>query len=160
MMNSEQRLQYIQTIEALPGRLRKAMEGLTEDQLNTPHREGGWNIRQVVHHLTDAHLNAFVRMKLMLTEERPMLKTYEQDAWAALPDSRSAPVEVSLQVLEGLHARWVLLMKNLSREEWQKVGLHPEAGELSLQSLLNLCADHCRNHLSQILRCRRDNGWL
>ena len=149
----------IDLIKNFPDKLAAAISGLSDAQLDTPYREDGWTVRQVVHHLADSHLNGYLRMKLILTEANPLLKTYEQDVWGNLPDARFVPVEQSLSILQGLHARWSYFMENLDNSQWQRSRTHPESGVVTLKDLLQLYAGHCENHLSQILKLRKQKGW-
>lgn len=124
---------------------------LSDDELNTPYRPGGWTIRQVVHHCADSHMNAFVRFKLALTEEKPTIKTYDESKWSELPDGKSLPVNISLQLLEALHMRWLVLMTSLAKEHWEMSFIHPDHnGELKLFELVSLYAWHCEHHLAHI----------
>jgi hypothetical protein len=118
----------IDEVAALPGDLRKAVSRLTMKQLNTPYREEGWTARQVVHHLADSHLNGYARFRLALTENAPTIKRYSEKAWAELPDAKGGPLDMAIALLEGLHARWVALMRALSSEECQRIFVHPERG--------------------------------
>ena len=148
-MTPEQRAQQIEVIRSLPDYLEETVANITEEQLDTPYREGGWTRRQVVHHIADAHINGFTRMKLTLTEEHPTLRTYEQDDWAALPDS-TIPIDLSLRLIRALHTRWALLLESLPDESWKRTALHPNDGELSLEKLLKVYAWHGRHHVQQI----------
>ncbi|HXX62722.1 MAG TPA: putative metal-dependent hydrolase [Methanomassiliicoccales archaeon] len=158
-MTAEERKRKIEQIRALPATLEKAVKGLNDTQLDTPYRDGGWTARQVVHHLADAHMNAFIRMKLILTEERPALKPYLQNAWATLPDSADMPVGVSLEILRGLHDRWAKLLERVPDGAWARVAIHPERGELTLESQLNTYAGHGEKHVEHILGLRRARNW-
>ncbi|WML48772.1 bacillithiol transferase BstA [Neobacillus sp. PS3-34] len=149
---------WINEIEITPARLRDAISHLTEEQLNTPYRPGGWTVRQVVHHLPDSHLNSYVRFKLALTENKPEIKPYMENKWAELPDS-SLPVEVSLDLLQALHERWVCLLRSLSVEELNRSFLHPESGEIKLAWNIGLYAWHGRHHIAHITELRRRLGW-
>ena len=140
----------IDQIADLPSQLRAAVEGLSEEQLETPYREGGWTVRQVVHHLPDSHMNAYVRTRLALTEDEPTIKPYEEARWAELPDARSGPVELSLALLEGLHHRWVLLLRSLDRADFERTFRHPELGTMKLDTVVGLYAWHGRHHLAHI----------
>jgi uncharacterized damage-inducible protein DinB len=155
----EQREQWIDQIAAAPGALRAAVAGMDESRLNTPYREGGWTVRQVVHHLPDSHLNAYVRFKLALTEDSPLIKTYDEAAWAALPDSRDTPVEVSLTLLTALHERWVGLLRALDEQAWTRTFRHPEWGELRIAQTLGLYAWHGRHHVAHITGLKAREGW-
>ena len=149
----------IAAIESLPAALGAAVEDLGEAQLDTPYRPDGWTVRQVVHHLVDSHVNAWCRMRLTLTEERPTIRTYEEKDWARLLDARSASVEPSLQILRGLHARWVVLLRSLPMEAWNRPFHHPEAGDQTLGWLLQMYAWHGRHHVGHVTGLRSRNGW-
>lgn len=153
-MHTEQ----IAAINALPRELRNAVAGLNDQQLDTPYRDGGWTVRQVVHHLADSHLNAYIRTKLMVAEDHPMLKPYNQDDWAALPDNQ-LPIEASLQLLQGLHQRWGMLLESLTDEEWERTAFHPENGVMSLHDIAQNYAIHGRNHITQITGLRERMEW-
>jgi uncharacterized damage-inducible protein DinB len=148
----------IRTIAETPARLRKAIEGLDQRQLDTPYRAGGWTVRQVVHHLPDSHMNALVRFKLALTEDLPTIKPYEEDRWARLADA-AMPVDVSLQLLEALHARWVVLLQSITDEQWNREFVHPESGQQRLDQLLALYAWHGPHHTAQITALRKRERW-
>ena len=149
----------ISAIEALPASLRAAVEGLTDAQLDSAYRVGGWTLRQVVHHIADSHLNAFIRAKLILTEDHPTLKPYDQDNWAKLSDAKSFPIESSLAIIEGVHARFAEIFREATEEEFKRTAHHPEDGELSLEDLLNKYATHGTGHLQQITGLRDRMGW-
>jgi uncharacterized damage-inducible protein DinB len=141
----------IADIEAAPRLLRAAVEGMSERQLDTPYREGGWTVRQVVHHVPDSHLNAYVRFKLALTEESPTIKPYDEARWAALPDSRETPVAVSLTLLDALHQRWVTLLRAMSPADFSRGFVHPEQGRtMSLDQVLALYAWHGKHHVGHV----------
>jgi len=140
----------IDEIASLPGGLRVAVSRLTMKQLDTPYREDGWTARQVVHHLADSHLNCYARFRLALTESAPTIKPYSEKAWAELPDAKTGPVDMSIALLEGLHARWVALMRSMSPAQFQQVFVHPERGEMSLELTARLYAWHCRHHLAHV----------
>ena len=140
----------IQAIEELPGHIEAALAGATNAQLVHPYREGGWNARQVVHHLADSHMNAFIRSRLILTEDNPTLKPYDQDAWALLPDSCSGPLEPSLAILRGLHTRWAKFFRSLPEEAWARQGMHPENGPMTLAKILEDYSAHGLRHLEHI----------
>jgi|SRR5271165_2456053 len=156
----EDRTRWIQTIAATPAALRGAMEGLHPEQLDVPYREGGWTIRQVVHHYADDHLNTYVRFKLALTEDAPLIKGYSESSWAELPDARSGPVEPSLKLLAALHERWVMAWESLGENEWERTFVHPVRGPVSLNHLAALYAWHGVHHVTQVIRLRERNGWL
>jgi uncharacterized damage-inducible protein DinB len=148
----------IQTLHALPERLRSAVAGLNDAQLDTPYREGGWTVRQVVHHVADSHSMAYIRCRLGLTEDWPTINPYDEGAWANLPDSR-LPVEVSLAMIEALHARWTTLLEALSEEEFQKGYKHPERGRETLAKSLAMYDWHSRHHTAHITSLRARRGW-
>ncbi|HEV8537603.1 MAG TPA: bacillithiol transferase BstA [Bacteroidota bacterium] len=155
----QDRVSLIQQISEAPAKLRAAIEGLNEQQLATPYRDGGWTVRQVVHHLPDSHLNAYIRFKLALTEGEPVVKTYDESLWAELHDARHAPVGPSLTLLESLHVRWVLLLQSLKPEDFARTFNHPEHGIMNLDYLLQLYAWHGRHHISQITSLEARMGW-
>ena len=157
--SAEQRKRLIESIAELPERLQSAVAGLNGKQLDTPYREGGWMVRQVVHHLADAHMTAYARFKLGLTEDTPPVKPIDEAAWAELPDSRVTPIDVSLTLVDSLHARWVVLLRSLKPEEWEKKVNHPEMGPMSLNFMLALYAWHGEHHVSQINALRARNQW-
>ena len=157
-MNRTERQQLIDELAGLPARLEEVIAGLSNAQLDTPYREGGWTVRQVVHHLADSHINAFVRAKLMLTEEHPTLKPYQQDRWAELVDVQ-LPVAPSLAILRGLHERWVVLLRSLPEAAWSRTAHHPENGEMTLDDILRLYARHGSTHAAQIEALRARMGW-
>ena len=148
----------IETLRALPERLRAAVNGLSEAQLDTPYRENGWTVRQVVHHFADSHANSYVRFKLALTEDWPAIKPYDEAAWARLPDSRMA-IEPSLAFLSGLHERLVGLLASMSEEDLQRGFHHPERGRMDLATNLALYAWHSRHHTAHITGLRARMGW-
>ena len=156
---SEDVAQFISRIESLPAKMEAAVKGLTADQLNTPYREGGWTVRQVVHHIPDSHLNAYIRYKLALTEDEPTIKPYAEDRWAQLADTQATPVEVSLAMLDSLHNRWVHLLRSLQPDDWKRAFRHPELGLVSLEKNLALYAWHGRHHVAHITSLRERNGW-
>ena len=142
---------WIQTIEELPEKLEKAIRPLDDDQLDTPYRTDGWTIRQLVHHIADSHMNALLRFKWTLTEDTPTIKAYDQDLFAKLEDSISAPVEYSLDFLKGLHAKWTFLLKSLKSQDLDRKFIHPETGqEVSLVKLLGMYAWHSEHHYAHI----------
>ncbi len=159
MPTAEERKERIARIREMPAALERVVQGLTDEQLDTPYRDGGWTVRQVVHHLADSHLNGYGRMKLLLTEERPTLKTYDQDRWAKLPDAREGPIQTSLALLRGLHARWAALLERLPDSAWTRAGDHPEVGAVTLEDLLDLYARHGESHMGQIAKLRASKGW-
>lgn len=158
MFNREERNSKVARIRDFPGIIRSAVKGLNDDQLDTPYRDGGWTVRQVVHHLADSHANAYLRFKWLVTEDHPTIKTYDQDAWAVLPDSR-LPLESSLRLLDGLHERWAGFLESLPDEAWSRTGTHPERGEVTLDDLLEIYADHGAHHAGQVTDLRARRGW-
>ena len=151
--------QAIEMIAEAPGKLRASVEGLSPAQLDTPYREGGWTVRQVVHHVPDSHLNAYVRLRLALTEEHPTIKPYEENAWAQLPDAITGPIEISLSLLDALHDRWVRLWRSLSADQFGRVFVHPEHGPRTVDWLVFLYAWHGRHHTAHITELRKQKGW-
>jgi hypothetical protein len=149
----------IEEIASAPALYRDAVRGLDDAQLDTPYRPGGWTVRQTVHHVADSHMNSYLRMRLALTEAEPTIKPYDQKAWAELSDSRTAPVEVSLQLIESLHARWVVLLGTLSGADFARAFRHPEIGLVRLDTNLALYAWHGRHHAAHITGLRQRNGW-
>lgn len=149
----------IDQVAAVPLRMRDAVAGLTPAQIDTPYREGGWTVRQVVHHVPDSHLNAYIRFKLALTEERPTIKPYDEARWANLPDTHSTPVSTSLDLLESLHDRWVRLLRAMKENDFQRRLVHPESGEMSVDNLLALYAWHGRHHVAHITSLRGRRRW-
>jgi hypothetical protein len=155
----ELRLQAIDTIAEAPAKLRAAVQGLTEMQLDTPYREGGWTVRQVAHHVPDSHMNAYVRCRLALTEEEPTIKTYQEGRWAELIDAKSAPVEISLALMEPLHDRWVRLLRSLRAEDFTRKFRHPQHSLQTLDWMVFLYAWHGQHHTAHITELRRQKGW-
>src|SRR5437868_1047863 len=157
--DEKQREKFISEIERTPAALRAAVNGLSSQQIETPYRDGGWTVRQVDHHLPDSHLNAYVRFKLALTENEPTIKPYSEDRWAELADSKLTPIEVSLNLLESLHERWVLLLRSLKPGDWNKTFRHPELGVVTLDKTLALYAWHGRHHVAHVTGLRETMGW-
>ena len=153
------RAESISIIAALPAKMRGAVDGLSDAQLDTRYRPDGWTVRQVVHHVPDSHINAFTRFKLALTEDTPRIKPYDEAKWAELPDGRTAPVGPSLAILDGLHARWAALLRAMRPEDFDRQLEHPESGVQSLNRMLALYAWHCRHHLAHITELKRREGW-
>jgi hypothetical protein len=146
-------------IAALPANLRAATGGLNDEQLDTPYRPGGWNVRQTVHHVADSHMNSYVRLRLALTETEPTIRPYEEQLWAELLDARTAPVELSLQLLDSLHARWVMLLRSLPPADFSRCFRHPELGLVRLDTNLGLYSWHGKHHTAHITRLRERMGW-
>ena len=155
----EQQQRFIDDIAAAPQRLRLAVAGLSNEQLETPYRPGGWNIRQVVHHVPESHMNSYVRFKLALTEENPTVKPYDEARWAQLADVRTTPIDVSMALLESLHIRWVTLLRSLSTKDFERTFQHPEIGLVSLDRNLALYAWHGAHHVAHITGVRERMGW-
>jgi hypothetical protein len=158
-MTEGRRKELIGQIEAAPQLLREAVRGLGAEQLETPYRPGGWNVRQVVHHLPDSHLNSYVRFKLALTEHQPTIKPYDEGAWAEMPEARTAPVEISLDLLDALHRRWVIMLRSMSPDEFARAFNHPELGLVSLDRALSIYAWHGRHHVAHVTSLRTRMGW-
>ena len=152
--------EWIQTIEDLPKKLRTEVQYMKDEQLDTPYREGGWTIRQVVHHLADSHMNAYIRFKMAMTEVVPTIKPYFEDRWAELEEAKHAPVEISLALLEALHRRWVSFVRTLSEEDLKRKFHHPESKkEYELRAILALYAWHSRHHLAHVSSLAERKGW-
>jgi uncharacterized damage-inducible protein DinB len=149
-ITEEEREGFINDIARFPAEFRAAVEGLSEMQLNSPYREGGWTIRQVVHHVPDSHLQGYVRFKLAMTEDSPSIKTYEQAAWGETEDSRAAPVNLSLDLLDSLHSRWTFFLRSLSKEDLARSYRHPEMGKITLETTVQLYAWHGKHHLGHV----------
>jgi hypothetical protein len=155
----EERVERIAQIEACPRELRAAVQGLDDTQLDTPYRDSGWTVRQLVHHVPDSHMNAYVRFKLGLTEDKPTIKPYDEASWAQLPDARTAPIAMSLDLLEGLHQRWVLVMRAMRDKDFVRLINHPESGVQLLDRVLALYAWHGRHHVAHVTSLRERRGW-
>ena len=153
------RRQWIGEIAAAPSLLRAAVNGLSDEQLDTPYRPDGWTVRQVIHHVPDSHLNAYVRFRWALTEDDPPIKAYNEKAWAELPDARTAPIDLSLALLDAVHARWMVLLTSLSAEDGARTIQHPEYGEMTVDDLLAMYAWHGRHHAAHITSLRARMGW-
>ena len=149
-VTDDKRRRWIEAIRTTPAKLRAAASGLTDRQLATPYRDGGWTLRQVVHHVPESHANAYIRFKLALTEDTPAIKPYDEDAWVKLPDIARAPIESSLALLEALHLRWVALLDTMTAEDFGRPLLHPERGRMTLDMLLQLYAWHGPHHIGHI----------
>ena len=159
-VNDARRKQWIDEIAGTPAALRYAVMGLTAEQIETPYRPGGWTVRQVVHHLPDSHVNAYIRFKLALTEDEPTIKPYEQARWAELEDSRTVPIETSLILLETLHERWAVLLRALNSADFERTFRHPEHGRLlTLNEALAMYAWHGLHHVAHISSLRAREGW-
>jgi hypothetical protein len=154
-----QRDSILDSIAATPARVRTAIDGLSDAQLDSPYRDGGWTVRQLVHHIPDSHMNAYIRYKWALTEAEPLIKTYDEAAWARLPDSARTPIAVSLTLLESLHARWDVLMRSMSDTDFAKKLNHPEWGAIDLDLMSRLYEWHGRHHAAHITSLRSRMGW-
>jgi uncharacterized damage-inducible protein DinB len=157
--SEEQKKAFLDDIAQTPANLCAAIKGLSDAQLDTPYRDGGWTVRQVVHHLPDSHINSYVRFKLALTEDDPTIKLYEEDRWAQLADSKSTPILVSLTLLDSLHDRWVRLLRSLDEAEWKKTFRHPAMGPMTLEKTLALYAWHGKHHVAHITELRKRMAW-
>jgi uncharacterized damage-inducible protein DinB len=157
--NDAERQNFLKDVEEAPAKLKAAVQGLSEKQLDTPYREGGWTVRQVVHHVPDSHLNSYIRFKWALTEDEPTIKAYYEDRWAELQDSKTTPIQVSLTLLECLHQRWTNLLRSFQADDWNKTLRHPELGVMTLDKMLALYAWHGRHHVAHITALRERMGW-
>src|SRR4051812_15722449 len=157
-ITAEQRNLWIGEIAAAPQKLRAAVHGLSESQLDTPYRPDGWTVRQVIHHVADSHMNSFIRFRLALTEDAPTVKPYDEAKWALLKDA-GEPAEISLQLLDSLHHRWVVMLRSLADEDFSRTVRHPELGLIDLNFLCALYAWHSRHHEAHITALRRREGW-
>jgi uncharacterized damage-inducible protein DinB len=155
----EHRAAFIAHIEALPARLRSAVDGLSEAQLRQPYRDGGWTVAQVVHHVADSHVNSYVRFKLAATEDNPPVKAYDEGRWAQLPDALSTDLRASVALLDALHARWILFLRNMSPEHFKRTFNHSAMGSVTLDWALALYAWHGRHHTAHITTLRDRMGW-
>jgi uncharacterized damage-inducible protein DinB len=155
----DKRRRAIAAIKSTPAELRAAVRGLTDAQIETPYRDGGWTVRQVVHHVPESHMNAYVRFKLALTEENPTIKPYEEDGWARLGDVARTPLDTSLALLDALHQRWVTLLETMEGTDFERPLVHPEIGQMTLDRLLQLYAWHGAHHVAHITALRTLKGW-
>lgn len=158
-LTSEERVAMVDAIEAHPANMRAAVAGLTAEQLDTPYREDGWTVRQVVHHVVDSHLNAYVRFKLAVTEDHPTIGTYEQARWAELPEAKTGPTEMSLALLDALHVRWVAFLRGLGNDDFERTVYYPEHGDISVDVLLEIYGWHCPHHEAHITSLRERAQW-
>jgi DinB superfamily len=149
----------IRTLAEFPARLRLATAGLSEAQLDTPYRPDGWTVRQVVHHAVDSHLNAYLRTKFALSEDHPTIKPYPEQIWAEMADARTAPVSMSLSLLDALHGRWIILLRSLAEAQFARTLLHPERGPMSIDDVLAMYEWHSRHHTAHITALRGREGW-
>jgi hypothetical protein len=153
------RAALIESLEAAPSRLRRAVDSLSDAQLDTPYRDGGWTVRQLAHHVPESHMNAYVRMKWGLTEDAPAIKTYDEKLWAELPDARTAPIAPSLTLLDAIHARWVILLRSMADKDYARTIKHPEWGEIDLLMVLRLYEWHGRHHVAHVAKLRERRQW-
>ena len=152
---------WISDIENFPNRLENLVQNLSEEQLNTPYRNGGWTVRQTIHHCGDSHVNSYVRFKWTLTEDQPTIKAYYEDRWAELFDTKEAPITLSLHFIRALHAKWVYLLKRLNEDDLNKVFIHPESGDLvSLKKNIGIYAWHCNHHYAHIDNLLKRKNWI
>jgi hypothetical protein len=158
-ISQEQLQSALDDIEQLPGQLRSAVAGLNEQQLEAPYRDGGWTVRQTVHHIADSHMNSFIRFRLALTEDRPTVKPYNEKDWAELIDTKTADIALSLSLVHGLHARWTMMLRAMSPEDFRRAFVHPEYGERALDWNAMLYGWHGKHHVSHITRLRERMGW-
>jgi uncharacterized damage-inducible protein DinB len=156
---AEDKKKYLDEIEQTPARFRSALAGLSDEQLNTPYRDGGWTLRQLAHHLPDSHMNSYVRFKLALTEDEPTIKPYMENLWAELPEAKNAPIEVSLALLDSLHRRWMLMLRQFGDAEWKRTFRHPELGAMSLEKTVALYAWHGKHHVAHVTSLKKEMGW-
>jgi len=155
----EERSRFIEDIAATPQRMRSAVAGLNSTQLDTPYRDEGWTVRQVVHHVPDSHMNSYIRFKFALTEHEPTIKPYDEAVWAQLVDARTGPIEPSLDLLEGLHHRWTLLLRSLSDQDVKRKFYHPELGVVTIEQYIALYAWHGKHHVAHITSLRERQRW-
>ncbi len=158
-VSAEEKRRNLRDIAELPAKLREAVAGLAQQHLDIPYREGGWTIRQIVHHIPDSHMNSYVRFKLALTEDQPTIKPYDERLWAEIPEARTAPIELSLSMADALHGRWSLMFDNMTEADFERTIVHPEIGVLKLKSMVAGYGWHCRHHVAQIVATRRRMGW-
>lgn len=158
-LTEQNRRQLLAQIEEAPKKLRAAVSGLSREQLDTPYRDGGWTVQQVVHHLADSHMNAYTRFKLALTEDQPTIKPYNETRWAELDDSKTTPIETSLALMDALHERWLNVLRGMTSADFSRKMNHPEHGPINLDRTLGLYAWHGRHHVAHITNLRQRNGW-
>ncbi len=158
-LSPDERRAMIEQIAEAPGKLRAAVAGLSPSQLDTPYREGGWTVRQVVHHVADSHINAYTRMKFGLTEEHPKIRAYDEARWAETAENRTTPVETSLALLDSLHDRWLHLLRGMQPEDFRRTVDHPDNGMMTLDMILNVYAWHGRHHTAHVTSLRERMGW-
>jgi uncharacterized damage-inducible protein DinB len=159
VLTPAERVSMIDEIAGCPAAMRAAVASLDVAQLDTPYRDGGWTVRQVVHHVPDSHMNSYIRFKLALTEETPTIRPYDEAAWAKLPDAQTTPIATSLTLLESLHERWVIVLRSMTGDDFQRTVQHPERGQLTLDALLTMYAWHSRHHVAHITALRERMAW-
>ena len=159
MLSKEERLKAIAQIRQLPAKLEAVVAGLNEEQLDTPYGKGKWTPRQVVHHVADSHMNALARLKLILTESKPTWFAYKQDEWAKTPEIFALPPEVSLAIIDGIQERMATLLEGIKDGDWQRSGIHPERGEMTIDDIAALYAQHGEKHVGHIAGLRAAKGW-
>jgi uncharacterized damage-inducible protein DinB len=155
----EKRRAWIRQIAGAPAALRQAVIGLNAEQLETPYRPDGWTVRQVVHHVPESHMNAYIRCKLALTEDNPTIKTYDETAWSKVADTARTPIDVSLALLDALHTRWVILLESLDESEFGRPLVHQDLGQVTVDWMLQHYAWHGRHHVAHITALRQRRGW-
>ena len=158
-LTADERGAMIDAIEAHQTNMRAAVAGLSDEQLDTPYRDEGWTVRQVVHHVVDSHVNSYVRFKLAVAQDHPTIGTYEQALWAELPEAKGAPAEMSLALLDALHARWVAFLRGLGADDFRRTMHHPEYGDITVDLLLEIYGWHCPHHEAHITGLREREGW-
>ena len=159
MLTTSERNDHIQKIQQLPSKLETAVKGLSDSQLDIPTGEGKWTSRQIAHHIADANINAYSRMKLIVTEEKPILKPYNQDQWASLADCKNGRIESTLTIIKGLHERWVIFLRSLPETSWTREGIHLENGKVTLDDVLRIYSKHGETHMQQIISFREKMKW-
>ena len=159
IITSKERQVFIDQIAEAPAKLRAAVAGLNDEQLATPYRPEGWSVRQVVHHVPDSHINSYMRFKLAMTEDQPQIRTYHEERWAELEDARTGPLDISLNLLDWLHQRWVLFLRSLQEDDFKRSFQHPEWGSVSIDMASAIYAWHGRHHVAHITALRDRSGW-
>jgi hypothetical protein len=157
--DADERRRLIDSLASTPARMAEAAAGLDDRQIDTPYRDGGWTVRQVVHHVPESHMNAYIRIKWGLTEDAPLIKTYDEKAWSDLPDAKTAPIDISLNLLSAIHVRWDVLWKSMADSDFARTIRHPEWGEISLATMLRLYEWHGRHHVAHVNGLRERAGW-
>ena len=158
-VTAEMREKFIQTLVEFPCKIRQAVQGLNDEQMHTPYRPDGWTPHQVIHHVADSHMNSLIRFKLGLTENAPTIKPYFEELWAELADYKEVPVEVSFNLVEGIHTRWVVLLKSMTDADFAREIVHPERGAMRLDVVLALYDWHSRHHTAHITELRKRHNW-